>query len=112
MRAARWDTSAERGGLWVCSLRRRSVDGVVQPLTSPSVMTIYRVDPSAKPGAVVLTVTGTAANNTVDFRITESQTTALAAGRYEHKITVTDPVLGGVLVLVRGYLTVYDTVQG
>lgn len=102
----------ERGGLWTCQLRRRASDGVVQPINAPSVLTVYRVESSAKPGTQVLTVTGTVSNNRVDFRLTESQTGALAAGRYEHKITITDPVLGGVLVLVRGYFTVFDSVQG
>lgn len=98
--------------MWTCTLRRRASDGVVQPLAAPTVLTVYRVEPSAKPGAQVLVVSGTVSSNQAEFRITESQTGALAAGRYEHKITITDPVLSGVLVLVRGYLTVFDSVQG
>lgn len=107
--------SIERGGAWRRILRRRGMDSsVIIPLASPCTLTLYAVQANATPGAVVLSVTGAVASGggEATFTLTSSQTQALTAHRYEYRITATDPGLSDVVVLLRGYMTVYDTVQG
>jgi hypothetical protein len=57
-------------------------------------------------------VTGTLSGDGLQatLLIPEAETTAIALppGRYEHRLTATDPVLGGPAVMVRGYVTVRD----
>lgn len=113
VRAARWDTSIERGGAWKRVLRRRTLDEP-QLLAAPCTMTIYATLPSSTAaGAEVLSVNGVVAadGQSATFTISDTASQGLAAGRYQHKVTVTDPNLG-LLVLLRGYLTVYDGVEG
>jgi hypothetical protein len=114
VRAARWDTSIERGGAWKRVLRRRVQSGDPILIGNPCVLRLFAVDPvSGDAGAQALAVTGVVAvdNASVSFLISDSVSATLAAGRYQHKVTVTDPTLG-VLVLLRGYFTVYDDVEG
>ena len=105
----------ERGGAWRRILRRRGMDStVIIPLAAPCTLTLYAVQPSATPGAVVLTVTGAVASGggEATFTLTSSQTQALTARRYEYRVTAIDPGLADTVVLLRGYMTVYNTVQG
>lgn len=114
VRAARWDTSIERGGAWKRVLRRRVQSGDPILLVAPCMMRIVAVDPiSGNTGAEILAVTGVVAvdGKSVAFTISAATSQTLNAGRYQHKVTVTDPSLG-LLVLLRGYLTVYDDVEG
>lgn len=107
--------SLERGGAWRRIVRRRGMDSsVVIPLGSPCTLTLYTVTPSAAPGAVVLSATGVVSSGGGEavFTLSSSQTQALSARRYEYKITATDTGLADVVVLLRGYITVYDSVQG
>lgn len=113
VRAGRWDTSIERGGAWKRILQRRTLDDPI-PLAAPCAMRIYAVDAvSGDALAEVLAVTGVVAGDllSVSFTITATTSGTLAAGRYQHKVTVTDPELG-LLVLLRGYFVVYDGVEG
>lgn len=114
VRAARWDTSIERGGAWKRVLRRRVQSGDPILLVAPCLMRILAVDPvSGNAGAEVLAVTGVIAvdGTTATFTISSATSQTLTAGRYQHKVTVTDPGMG-LLVLLRGYVTVYDDVEG
>lgn len=104
--------SIERGGAWRRILRRRGMtSSVIVPVAAPCVLTLYGITP---PGTVALSATGTVASGggEVTFTLTSTQTQALAARRYEYRVTATDPGLGDTVVLLRGYMTVYDGVQG
>lgn len=103
----------ERGGAWRRVVRRSTFDRVV-PVAAPCAMTLYRTVPaSTAPGAEALTVAGVVAadGSEVSFTVPAAGTQALDAGRYQYRITVTD-VLMGTLVLLRGYVTVHDGVEG
>jgi len=103
----------ERGGAWRRVVRRRTLD-MVAPVVAPCTFTLYHVVPaSASAGAVALTVPGVVAadGSEVEFTVSATTTGMLTAGRYQHRVTVTDPLLG-VLVLLRGYLTVHDGIEG
>jgi len=103
----------ERGGAWRRVVRRRTLD-MAAPVADPCTLTVHHTVPaSTAAGAVALTVSGTVAadGSEVVFDVTPTVTASLAPGRYQHRVTVTDPLLG-VLVLLRGYLTVHDGVEG
>lgn len=103
----------ERGGAWRRTLRRRSYDRVV-PLMPPCLLTVHRADPATTdPGETALTLTGVVAvdGTQVTFTATPTATAGLTAGRYQFRVTVTDALVGTV-VLVRGYLAVRDAVEG
>lgn len=113
VRAARVDLTMERGGAWRRVVRRRTFDRVA-PVAAPCTLTLYRSVPgSVAAGAQALAVDGVvAADGTeVEFTVTATTTDTLTAGRYQYRVTVTDPLLGA-LVLLRGYLTVRDGVEG
>ena len=84
---------------------------VIVPVAAPCVLTLYALSP---PGAAVLSVTGVVASGggEVTFTVTSAQTQALTARRYEYRVTALDPGLNDTVVLLRGYMTVYDGVQG
>lgn len=104
--------SIERGGAWRRVLRRRGMtDSVIIPLAAPCALTLYAITP---PGTVALNATGTVASGgaEVEFTLTSAQTQALTARRYEYRVTAMDPGLADTVILLRGYMTVYDGVQG
>lgn len=107
--------SMERGGAWRRIVRRRGMDSsVVIPMAAPCTLTLYTVQPSAQPGAVALSVNAVVASGggEATFTLTSTQTQALAARRYEYRVTATDPGLADTVVLLRGYMSVHDSVQG
>lgn len=84
------------------------------PVAAPCSLTLYRSVPgSAAPGAQALAVAGAVVDDgsEVVFTVAAATTDTLTVGRYQYRVTVTDPLLG-VLVLLRGYLTVRDGVEG
>lgn len=102
----------ERGGAWRRAVRRRGMTStVVIPLAAPSVLTLYGITPS---NPVVLSVSGVVApdGDEVVFTVSSAQTQGLTARRYEYRITAMDPGLDDTVVLLRGYMTIYDGVQG
>ena len=107
MRAAKWNTECERGGVWLRRVRRRSTDGNLV-LAAPCRLLITRAD-----GTIAHDLTGAVSGDglTLELRLSETQTQALDPGQYEHKLTVTDPEIGGLVVLARGYFTVYDSAE-
>lgn len=84
---------------------------VIVPLAAPCALTLTTL---ASPGTVALSSTGVVASGgaEVTFTLTSTQTQALAAHRYEYRVTAVDPGLGDTVILLRGYMTVYDGVQG
>lgn len=86
-------------------------NSVIVPIAAPCVLTLYTITP---PGTIALSVTGAVASGggEVVFTITSTQAQALTARRYEYRVTAVDPGLGDTVVLLRGYMTVYDGVQG
>lgn len=105
----------ERGGAWRRIVRRRGMDStVVLPVAAPCQFVLYAIPSSGPPGAAVLTITGVVAagGGEVSFTIASTQTQALALPRYEYRVTAVDPGVADTIVLLRGYITVYDSVQG
>lgn len=86
-------------------------DSVIIPVAAPCVLTLYTITP---PGVAALSATGTVATGGAEvvFTLTSTQTQGLTARRYEYRVTAMDPGLGDTVVLLRGYMTVYDGVQG
>ena len=84
---------------------------VIIPVAAPCVLTLSTI---TSPATVALSATGAVASGgaEVTFTLTSVQTQALAARRYEYRVTATDPALSDTVVLLRGYMTVYDGVQG
>lgn len=85
------------------------------PLTAPCGLDIYPTSPSASSDPTPVTsLTGTIATDTysVEYAMTSQQTQALVPGIYTYRVTVGDPVLADVIVLLRGYLTVIGGVSG
>lgn len=106
MRAARWDTVWEQGGLWRVVLRWRiglGEDVVLGEFADPCTMELFDAD-----GTVMLTVPGELANDDHDLVLarTGAQTEATAPGQWRHRVLVTDPELDDLRVLLRGYVTV------
>lgn len=106
MRAAVWDTVWEQGGLWRVVLRWRiglGEDVVLGTFAAPCTMVLFDAD-----GAEMLTVPGELANDDTDLILarTSAQTTDTAAGRYRHRVLVTDPDLDDTRILLRGWVTV------
>lgn len=105
MRAARWDTTWERDGLWRRVLRRRLPAAAAEPIPwpAPARMQVFRAD-----GTVLVEITGTLANDDTDLILarTSEETGAVTAGRYRHRVLAPNPDLDDDEVLLRGYVTV------
>lgn len=117
MRAARWDTVWEAGGLWRRVLRWRLGTGPDAPfaLLGATRMELWPAGgvPSGPPDDPAMTVAGVLAgdNQSVTLSLTAAQTTAAAAvaggsRRYRHRVLVHDPELDDDRVLLRGFVTV------
>jgi hypothetical protein len=107
--AAKWNTTCEQGGAWKRKIIRRASDGTALPLATPCRHVVYPISPDDVPGAPVLDYAGTLDGDqrAVTFLITPEQTQALdPALSYRHKITMTDPDIGAVIVLLRGWFSV------
>jgi hypothetical protein len=95
----------ERGTKWYRVLRRQ---GLVGPLSIVAPVTFEVLD---RDRTVLLTITGVIAGDAKSASLTISAAQAsLAAGRYEHRLTLGDPVLGAPQIVARGFLTVNDEV--
>lgn len=108
MRAAKWNTECEIGAVWLRRFIRRGQNGTPLIIAGPTRHVVYPMIDDA-PGTPLLDYPGVVAGDqkSVEFRISETQSAALPAGTYRHKLIVTDPELGGPDVLARGYFTVY-----
>jgi hypothetical protein len=105
VQAALWDLVWERGGAWSTRLSRRTQADpqgeVVLPLTT-CVLEARVVDqPSTTPAALVLTGTVGADGAYADL---------VARPRYEYRVVITDAASALPVVLLRGYITIRDTV--
>lgn len=109
MRAAKWNTDCEIGGVWLRRIIRRGSDGLPLVISGPTRHIVYPMLADDTPGTPVLDYAGVLADDekSVEFRVDETQTAELAAGIYRHKIIVESPELDGPDVLARGYFTVY-----
>lgn len=112
MRAARWDTTWEAGGLWRVVLRWRVGTAPDAPyvLLGESRMELWPVS-SGPPAVPALTIDGVLADDaqSVTFSRTAAETTVAAVDgppRYRHRLLVHDPDIDDVRVLLRGYVTV------
>lgn len=116
MRAARWDTVWEAGGLWKRVLRWRlgtspdapyALLGAARMEMWPALARL-----SGPPGdEPIITVTGVLADDqrSVTFSRTAAETTAAAVDgpqRYRHRLIVHDPDADDDRVLLRGFVTV------
>lgn len=106
MKAARWDFTLEQGGLWRVVLRRR-VGTEPGTFAAPTKLDLLHED-----GTLLVSVAATVSVDglTATLARTAAQTTALTAGRYEHRLTMTDPTLADTVMLARGYAHVNATV--
>lgn len=109
MRAARWDTTWESGGLWRVSFRWRLGAGSDAPSAQigESRMELWPAS-GGPPAEPVITVPGELSD---DERLlllarTSEETAAAAPGRYRHRVLVHDPDIDDVRVLLRGFVTV------
>lgn len=115
MRAARWDTVWEAGGLWRRVLRWKLGTSPDAPyaLLGAARMELWPASaiPSGPPAAPTITVAGVLADDqrSVTFSRTSEETTAAAVdgpSRYRHRLLVHDPDLDDDRVLLRGFVTV------
>lgn len=116
MRAARWDTTWEAGGLWLVVLRWRLGAGPDAPLallgaTRMVLWPASSVTPAGGPTEPTITVTGELAADETSVTLARSsaQTTAaaeLGVRRFRHWLLVHDPALADDRVLLRGFVTV------
>lgn len=112
MRAARWNAVWERGGLWRVVLRWR-IGADPGEFAEPCALELLKpgstwdsVDP------IVVTVPGVLTNSNRDLVLTRSasETAAMAAGDYTHRLVVHDPVADDSRILARGWVRVTDEV--
>lgn len=93
----------ERGTVWRRVLRRQGLTGALS-IVAPVTLEVLNPDRT-----VALTITGTIAGDAKSATLSISAVQAqLAAGRYEHRLTVGDPLLNAPQIIARGYLTVND----
>lgn len=107
MRAARWDTTWEAGGLWRVTLRWR-IGGTTG---DPAVMDEGRMElwpTSAGPPDDPAMVVDGATNDDGSLTLARSsaQTAAAAPGQYRHRVLVHDPAVDDMRVLLRGFVTI------
>ena len=113
MAAARWDITWDRGGAWQRRLIRRDTTGAVLGIGAPCVMELRRIhDPSSVAPAQILTAEVTIDGAWADLLATREMIEALTLERYQHRIIVPDLASGLPELLVRGYVSVRDTVEG
>lgn len=114
MRAARWDTVWEAGGLWRRVLRWRLGTDPDAPaaLLGATRMELWPAN-TVPSGPPTMTITGELAgdNRSVTLALTAEETTAAAATvggprRFRHRVLVHDPALDDDRVLLRGFVTV------
>lgn len=75
-------------------------------------MALYAVTESGGLGELAMVVPGELDEDSTKlaFLMSHEQTAELLPGvRYEHRMTAWDPALRGIVVLLRGYLTVRDS---
>lgn len=103
MRAARWDTTWEHGGLWRRVLRWRLRNGDALAWAAPTVMQVFNAD-----GTTLAEITGELANDDHDLILarTSTQTAAVSPGRYRHRVVAHNADLDDDEVLLRGYVVV------
>ena len=116
MRAARWDTVWEAGGLWTRVLRWRLGTGPDAPyaLLGEARMELWPASlaPLAgPPDPPAITIVGVLAGDSlsVTFSRTSAQTLAAAETgqrRYRHRVLVHDPDVDDDRVLLRGFVIV------
>lgn len=78
-------------------------------MTGPCRHVIFPMIDDDTAGPPVLDYVGVLAGDglSVQFRLTESQTATLIGEKYRHKITVNDPEIDGLVVLARGWFSVF-----
>lgn len=106
VRAARWNTDAEIGGVWRIKVVRMAA-GVALPLAAPCTLDLWAIGVDAATATPAKNVTGVLAgdNKSVTFSLTVNEVSLLGLGPHEHRLKLTDPTLG-TLVITRGWMTV------
>lgn len=106
MRAARWNTDAEIGGVWSVTVKR-TAGGVVLPLAAPCTLALWAAGTDPVADAPVKVVTGVLAGDSkaATFALSVAEVTALGTGPREHRLILTDPVVGA-QVMARGRMVI------
>lgn len=102
---------AESGGVWSVTLKRLAA-GTPLPLAAPCTLDLWATGADPATVAPVKTVAGVLAGDSksVRFALDAAEVTALGIGEHEHRIKITDPT-AGTLVLIRGWFTVRGRVM-
>lgn len=113
MAAALWDLLWDKGGGWRARLLRKDRAGSTLPLSSPCSFQVRTIDaPSSTPALLDVAGAVEADGSAIDITVSPEQISALEAGRYEHRLIVGTGANTPPVVLLRGYVTVRDTLGG
>lgn len=113
MRAAEYHADAELGGSWSAVVQRLADNGgVALTLVAPCKLDLWAAGLNPVTAAPTLTVNAVIAENMKSARLTltAAQITSLGVGRFEHRLTLGDAVIGP-QVMARGWFVIRGRVN-
>jgi hypothetical protein len=111
--AAEYHTDAELGGAWSAVVQRLADNGgVALMLSEPCTLDLWRTSQDPVTATPTLSVNAVIADNGKSARlhITPEQLATLGVGRFEHRLVISDAVIGP-QVMARGWFTVRGRVS-